>query len=101
MAVRNFNRAIELDEGFAYPYNGLGNFYYARRNYAQAIPYYESALRLNQGNPLLIANLACAQLNNGHTDEGFHTFRSAVSAALAEGPNMTPTNRFNLTQRLT
>ena len=46
-AIEHFRKSIELDEHFAYPWNGLGNVYARKKEYDKAIEYYQKAIELD------------------------------------------------------
>ena len=43
-----YKKAIELDQKYAYPWNGLGNLYKAMQNYIEAEKAYKKAIELDQ-----------------------------------------------------
>lgn len=99
LAIKNFNKAIELDPNFVFPYNGLGNLYYARKKYTQALSYYESAKKLSPNNPIILANLACCQAAAGLNQQALDTFKKAESAA-QQDDNLTFSNKGYLNTKL-
>ncbi|MFZ2538094.1 MAG: tetratricopeptide repeat protein, partial [Oscillospiraceae bacterium] len=46
-AIENFQRAIELDPIYAYPWHGLGTVYYYQKNYEKTIEYLRKAIELD------------------------------------------------------
>jgi predicted Zn-dependent protease len=51
MALKNYNRAITLDPGFAAPHKAIGLIHYKKGHHAQAKKFFESCLRLSPDTP--------------------------------------------------
>lgn len=66
---------MEIDPHFGYPYNGLGNFYYARNDFKEASANYEKALELMPKNSLVLLNLASSSLGEGNKEKASLYFK--------------------------
>jgi Tfp pilus assembly protein PilF len=73
--------------------------YYHQKKYELAFNYYETAQRLMPNNPVVLANIACCQMDMGKTEEALVTFKKAKDALNIE-KNMNPSNKIYLNNKM-
>ena len=78
-----WSRAVESAPDNPRPWFNLGNAYLAQKRYAEAIPQFETTLKLDAGNPDALNNLACAQVSMDLIDDAV----ANIKKALEKDPN--------------
>ena len=84
LAVREYNRAAELDTAWGQPLINRGNVHSASGMWREAEKSYRQALKREPGNPEAMNNLAWVLLRSGETAEAFDWARKAVAAGPQE-----------------
>jgi tetratricopeptide (TPR) repeat protein len=80
LALREYDRAGELDSGWARPLVNSGNVHAARNDWQQAEKNYRLALRREPGNGDALNNLAWVLLQSGETAAALAWAQQAVAA---------------------
>jgi tetratricopeptide (TPR) repeat protein len=80
-AVRYFTKATQFNPNFADAYLGLGMSQLAEKNYAEAIPPLEAAVKLQPGNPAAHYGLATAYSRTGRREDAAREFALQQQAA--------------------
>ncbi len=75
-----FKKATEADPGFLMPYLGLGKFYVARDNIAQAKEQFEKAISIDSANPVALCELAFILIKEGRLAESRQMLDSALKS---------------------
>ena len=78
-ARKYYQRAINLDPGYAQAVNNLGAIYHAEKNYKQAERMYRRAIKLDPHSPLFYSNLGTAYFFEGKTKKGGEAYRQAFA----------------------
>ncbi len=79
-AEKHLRRAIELEPGFAKPYEDLGVLHLARNQHRRAIPFFEKAIAIDPGQPSAMRGLAIALHRTGREEEAEALRTQAVQA---------------------
>ncbi len=86
-AVQHFSKATKLDVNFADAYLGWGTALLTEKQYAEAIPPLETAVKLQPGNPAGHYNLATAYSRTGRKEDAQREFAlHQKTAERAGGP---------------
>jgi tetratricopeptide (TPR) repeat protein len=94
-AIQHFSRAAKLDVGFGDAFLGLGASLVATKQFSEAIPPLETAVRLQPQNPASHYNLAMAYSRTGHkqeADKEFAIHRQMTQDAGQESQPQPPEN---------
>ncbi len=73
-----FLKAIELNPEYSEAYNGLGNAYYFKNNFNEAIKFYRKAISLNPKYSKAYANLGLAYYKKGNFEEAIQDYQMAI-----------------------
>ena len=84
-AVEHFSKATKFDNTFAAAYLGLGMSLLAQKNYAEAVPPLETAVKLQPANPAAHYSLATAYARTGRKQDAEREFAAQQQAAGAAG----------------
>ena len=81
-----FKAALRLDGGLYNPVFNLGNIYFLKGMYNEALEYYEKAERLRPDNPLVVAGLARTKFELENFDDAQDDYGRLmeISPVLAE-----------------
>ncbi|NIM57944.1 MAG: protein kinase [Candidatus Aminicenantes bacterium] len=77
-AIEQFNKALELDPGFAECHNALGYTYIRLEDYEKAIEHFKEYMSLNPGEPNPHDSIADAYVFIGRLDEAVSHYKEAV-----------------------
>ncbi|MBI9107908.1 MAG: tetratricopeptide repeat protein [Spirochaetales bacterium] len=88
-AEEQFKVALRLDSGLYNPVFNLGNIYFLKRRYEDALEYYQRAERLKPDNPLVVAGLARTKFELENFDDAQDDYRRLleINPMLAENYN--------------
>ena len=78
-AIECFEKAIVLDDTFAYPWNGLGNVYSAKKDYDKAIEAYNKSIALDDKLAHAYRNIALCFRDDKRYKEAEKNFKIALS----------------------
>ena len=78
-AILQFNRAIEINSGFAEAYCNRGTAYYAKYEYDKAISDYNNALEINPKDAMAYNNRGLAYYHTGEYDKAWNDVHQAQS----------------------
>jgi tetratricopeptide (TPR) repeat protein len=91
-AMISYERALQLDPGFADALNNLGAAYYSQKDYKKAERYYRKALKFSPHEATYHKNLGAAFFAEGK----FHKGAQAYHDAFLDDPNTFDNNASNL-----
>ncbi|MCJ8346774.1 tetratricopeptide repeat protein [bacterium] len=73
-----YKQALQIDPYAKGAYLGLGDVYFARKQYRQAIHYYEMAIKYHQDSYLAYSSVAMAFYELGETERATHLYKKAL-----------------------
>lgn len=86
-----YERSIEVNPNYAAPYFGIGNYWYAKGDYAQAATYYQQTLQQAEVDPLaseVIVSRAYAGLGNiAMAEKRYEDAAKALDEAIKQQPD--------------
>ena len=77
-AIKDYNKAIEIDPAFAQAYSSRGVIYYSMDQYDQAISDYNKAIEINPNHAVFYSNRGLAYEKKGQYDQAISDYNKAI-----------------------